>query len=173
MHEDTTPAQHLLGVSAGAFEVDDQATLATLCLDFARQAQRSLDIVSRDLDAPLYDNEAFATAVKHIALNHRNARIRLFILEPRPLVSRHHRLLDLAERLPGFIDIRTPSPQYKHFNEALLIADNLGYVSRQFSDRYAAEVDFCNRRRATALTERLDEMWERGLPDANFRRLHL
>ncbi len=173
MHDDATPAQHLLGVSAGAFEISERAILAALCLAMVSQTRRSLDMVSRHLDPPLYDNEAFAAAVKHIALNHRSARIRLFILDPRPLVNRHHRLLDLAERLPGFIEIRTPSPPYKNFNEALLIADKLGYVRRQFSDRFEAEADFCDRRRATALAERLDEMWERGLPDPNFRRLHL
>jgi len=173
MHNESTPAQHLLGVSEGTFEVNERAVLAALCLDMVSQTRRALDIVSRHLDPPLYDNEAFAAAVKQIALNHRSARIRLFILDPRPLVSRHHRLLELAERLPGFIEIRSPSAHYKSFNEAWLIADNVGYVSRQFSDRFEAEADFCDRRRAMALNERLDEMWERGLPDPNFRRLHL
>ncbi len=79
----------------------------------------------------------------------------------------------LATRLPTFIEIRTPSPQYRSFNEAWLIADNIGYVRRQFADRHEAEVDFSSRRRASALTERLDEMWERGQLDPNFRRLHL
>ena len=169
MHDDAIPAQHLLGVSAGPFELSGQAALAALCLDFARQTRRSLDIVSRHLDPPLYDNEAFAAAVKQLALSHRSARIRLFILDPQPLVSRHHRLLDVAERLPGFVEIRTPSPPYK----ALLIADNIGYLRRPFSDRFEAEADYCGRRRAMALCERLDEMWERGLSDPNFRRLHL
>ena len=173
MHDDAIPAQHLLGVSAGPFELSGQVALAALCLDFVSQTRRSLDIVSRHLDPPLYDNEAFAAAVKQLALSHRSARIRLFILDPQPLVSRHHRLIDVAERLPGFVEIRTPAPQYKNFNEALLIADNIGYVSRPFSDRFEAEADYCGRRRAMALGERLDEMWERGLPDPNFRRLHL
>ena len=173
MYDATTPAQHLLGVSEGRFDVSERTSLAALCLDMVEQTRRSLDIVSRHLDPPLFDNEAFAAAVKQIALNHRSAQIRLFILDSRPLVSRHHRLLELAERLPGFIEIRTPSQHYKSFNEALLIADNVGYVHRQFSDRFEAEADFCDRRRAMALGERLDEMWERGLPDPNFRRLHL
>jgi hypothetical protein len=173
MQDESTPAQHLLGVSEGAFEVSERITLAALCLEMVSQTRRSLDIVSRHLDPSLYDNETFAAAVKQIALNHRSARIRLFVLDPRPLVNRHHRLLELAERLPGFIEIRTPSPHYKSFNEALLIADNVGYVRRQFSDRFEAEVDFSDRRQAMALSERLDEMWERGLADPNFRRLHL
>ena len=174
MNDDATPpVSHLLGVSAGPFEVSTRDALAQVCLAMANQARRSLDIVSRHLDAPLYDNEAFATALKQLAFSHRSARVRLFILDPRPLVGQHHRLIELASRLPTFIDIRTPAPQHRSFNEALLIADNLGYVRRQFADHFEAEVDFSSRRRAAALTERLNDMWERGQLDPNFRRLHL
>lgn len=171
--EAAPPAQHLLGVSAGTFEVKSREELAQACLALATQARRTLDIVSRHLDPLLYDTEAFAAAVKQLALKNRSARIRLFILEPRPLLGQGHRLIELATRLSTFIEIRTPSPQHRSFNEALLIADNLGYVRRQFADRYEAEVDFCSRRRASALSENLNEMWERGQLDANFRRLHL
>ena len=166
-------AQHLLGVSEAPFEVTTRDALAQACLALTSQARRSLDIISRHLDPPLYDNDAFVAAVKQLALSHPNARIRLFILDPRPLIGQGHRLIELATRLTTLIEIRTPSLQHRSFNEASLIADKLGYVRRQFSDRYEAEVDFCNRRRAAALTERLDEMWERGQRDANFRRLHL
>ena len=174
MSDEAAPlAQLLLGVSEAPFEVKTREALAATCLAMAGQARRTLDIVSRHLDGPVYDNEAFASAIKQLALSHRSARIRLFILDPRPLVGQTHRLVDLATRLPTFIEIRTPSPQYRSFNEAWLIADNIGYVRRQFADRHEAEVDFSSRRRASALTERLDEMWERGQLDPNFRRLHL
>ncbi len=171
--EGVAPAQHLLGVSEALFEVNTRAALAQVSLALATQARRTLDIVSRHLDAPLYDNEAFAVAVKHLALSHRSARIRLLILDPQPLLGQGHRLIELATRLTSFIEIRTPSPQHCSFNEALLIADNQGYVRRQFADRYEAEVDFCSRQRAAALTERFEQMWQRGQLDANFRRLHL
>ena len=167
------PATHLLGVSAAPFEVATREALADVCLTMASQARRSLDIVSRHLDAALYDTDAFAAAVKQLSLNHRSARVRLFILDPRPLVGQGHRLIELATRLTSFIEIRTPAPQHKSFNEALLIADNVGYVRRQFSDRFEAEVDFASRRSATALTERFEQLWQRGQLDANFRRLHL
>lgn len=170
---DTAPAQPLLGVTAGAFEVHEREALKSTCLALASQARRSLDIVSRHLDPPLYDNEDFVEAVKRIALGHRAARIRLLIMDSRPLVAQGHRLLELALRLTTFIEVRTPARQHQDFNEALLVADNTGYVRRQFADRYDAEVDFAGRRRATALTDKLDEMWERGQRDANFRRLHL
>ncbi|MCC6708098.1 MAG: hypothetical protein IT492_11090 [Gammaproteobacteria bacterium] len=174
MRDDAAPAaMHMLGVSAATFEVTTREALAEVSLAMASQTRRRLDIVSRHLDAALYDNEAFVAAVKQITLNHHSARVRLFILDPRPLLGQGHRLIELATRLTSFIEIRTPAPQHKSFNEALLIADNLGYVRRQFSDRFEAEVDFASRRGATALTERFEQLWQRGQLDANFRRLHL
>lgn len=170
---DAAPLEPLLGVTAGASEQDGRDALRATCLALASQARRTLDIVSRHLDPALYDNEPFAEAVKRLALGHRAARVRLFILDPRPLVGQGHRLIELAQRLSSFIDIRIPARQHREFNEAWLSADHTGYAHRQFSDRYAAEVDFNGRRRAAALAERLDEMWERGQRDANLRRLHL
>lgn len=166
-------ATHVLGVSAAPFEVTTREALAEVCLAMVSQARRTLDIVSRHLDPALYDNEAFVTAVKQITLNHRSARVRLLILDPRPLIGQGHRLIELASRLTTFIEIRTPAAQHKGFNEAWLLADNQGYVRRQFSDRYEAEVDFASRRGATALTERFEQLWQRGQLDSNFRRLHL
>ena len=58
--EAAPPALHVLGVSEAPFEVSTRETLAEVCLSMASQARRTLDIVSRHLDAPLYDNDAFA-----------------------------------------------------------------------------------------------------------------
>ena len=163
----------ILGATGGVVTLEDSAAVAAVSLQLARQARRSLDIVSRHLDPPLYDTDEFYTAVKDLARSHRLARVRILVMEPRPVVSRGHRLVELAERLSSAISLRTPAPEHKQFNEAFLIADNVGYVHRQFSDRFEAEADFAGPRVANALGERLNEMWERGLPDPNFRRLHL
>ena len=163
----------ILGTSEELLTVDRAEDVAAIVLALARQARRHLDIVSRHLDPQLYDNEDFADAVKELARSHRLARVRLFVIDPRPLVSRGHRLVELAERLSSTVSIRVPAPEHRQFNEAFLVADNVGYLHRQFSDRYEAEADFGGRRRAGALLDRLNEMWERGEPDPNFRRLHI
>lgn len=163
----------ILGASAGVLTLDTRDAVAAVSLQLVRQARRTLAIVSRHLDPLLYDNDEFYTAVKDLARSHRLACVRIFIIDPRPLVSGGHRLLGLAERLSSTVSIRTPAPEHKQFNEAFLLADNVGYVHRQFSDRYEAEADFAGPRRAHALADRLTELWERGLPDPNFRRLQL
>jgi len=172
MSDDALSAARL-GVDDARLDVDDSATVARISLALASQCQRYLDIASRHLDPVLYDDDAFVEAVKQLALSHRYARIRLFIADSRPLVGRGHRLLQLAVRLPTFISVRGPAPQHRDFNEAMLLADRTGYVHRRFSDRFEAAANFNDRRTSAALGERFDELWDRGVPDPEFRRLHI
>lgn len=170
---DDAGSPYRLGVDDARLDIADREALAATSRALAEQCQRYLDIASRHLDPLLYDDDDFVAAVKRLALSHRYARIRLFIVDSRPLVGRGHRLVDLAMRLPTFIAVRGPAPQHRDFNEAMLVADRTGYVHRRFADRFAANASFNDRRTGAALTERFDELWERGLPDPNFRRLHL
>jgi len=168
-----TPAAPVLGVSADQVDIADGRQLAELSLALTLQCTRYLDIVSRHLDPAVYDNDAFLEAVKRVALGNRYARIRLLITDSRPLVTRGHRLLNLAMRLPSFIAVRGPAAQHRDFNEAFLLADNVGYVHRRFADRFDGTANFCDRRLCAALGERFEELWERGTSDPNFKRLHL
>lgn len=166
-------ASGLLGQTAGTLDIAERERLAAMSLALATQAQRSVDIVSRHLDPALYDTEPFAGALRRLALGSRHARIRLLVLDARPLVAQNHRLVELAIRLPSFVSIRVPAAQHRQFNEALLVADKMGYVHRVFSDRYEAEASFADRRVATRLSDRFEELWTRALPEPNFRKLHL
>jgi hypothetical protein len=166
-------AARVLGVSDEVVDIDERATLAALSLAMASQCSRQLDIVSRHLDPPIYDDDDFVAAVKGLALGSRRARIRLLVTDTRPLLARGHRLLDLAARLSSFIALRVPAPVHKDFNEAILLADNQGYIHRRHADRFEGNANFSDRRTCAALSERFEEMWERGAPDPNFRRLHI
>ena len=171
--ETGTPQPGVLGQSTGTLEIAERETLVAVSLALAEQAVRTLDIVSRHLDPPLYDTEAFVAAVRRLVLDNRHARVRLLLLDSRPLVTQNHRLIELALKLSDFVAIRIPAAQHKQFNEALLIADGMGYVQRTFSDRYEAVASLADRRAATHLADRYEELWTRALPDPNFRKLLL
>ncbi len=173
MSESTPSGAGVLGKSANLLEVESRDELAALSLEMVSQCRRHLDIVSRHLDPAIYDNDAFAEALKQLVLGSRRARVRLFIVDSRPLVHAGHRVIDVANRLSSFIELRAPAPQHKDFNEAFLVADKQGYIHRQFSDRFEGQADFADRRRAAGLSDAFDDMWERGTPDARFRRLHI
>ncbi|MFT4580377.1 MAG: hypothetical protein ACI915_004825 [Gammaproteobacteria bacterium] len=154
-----------------AFETSD--ALRALSLDIVTNCQRTLDITSRHLDPMLFDNQAFVDAVKQLVLNSRLAKVRILVVDIQPVVSRGHRLIELASRLSSFITIRKPGNDYKHFNEAMLIADTLAYTHRRFADRYDGLGSHSDIRRATDLTGRFEEIWQRAELDENFRRLHI
>jgi len=108
-----------------ALESSEQ--IRELALAMVRSARRSIAISGRQLGPRLYDNSEFAEAVKRLALSSRHARVRLLALEARELVSRGHRLIDLAQQLSSFISIRVPSQQHAGFNEAMLVVDERLY----------------------------------------------
>lgn len=167
------PGTLVLGETDLAFQVDRAEDLRAVMLALAQQGRRTLDIVSRHLDPALLDREDFADAVKAVALGSKYAEIRVLVLDPGPVVSRGHRLIQLAQRLSSFIQVRIPSPEHKEFNEAWLVVDKQGYAHRRFSDRFEATVNFNDPRLASQLGNRFDELWQRATPDPNLRRLHL
>lgn len=173
MSELTPGVSPVLGEDAGELEVVERDQVADLSLAMANQASRYIDIVSRHLDPLLYDNDEFAEAIKQLALRSRRARIRLLIIDARPLITTGHRLIDLASKLPSFIEIRAPARHHRGFNEAFLLADNIGYIHRQFSDRFEASIDFADRSVSANLRDRFSTMWERATPEVRFRRLHI
>ena len=154
-------------------EFDTSEELREIALKMVQNCVRSLDIVSRHLDPAIYDHEQFVDAVKQIALNSQHARVRILVTDIGPVVSRGHRLLELNSRLSTYISIRKPGRDHKNFNEAILVADNRGYIHRRFADRYEGRASYDDQRTARDLTVRFEEIWERADTDPNFRRLHL
>ena len=167
------PGTLVLGETDLEFRVERAEDLRAMILALAQQGRRTLDLVTRHLDPPLLDREDFVDAVKAIALGSKYAEIRILLLDPGPVVSRGHRLIQLAQRLSSFVQLRVPSPEHKEFNEAWLVVDKRAYAHRRFSDRFEATVNFNDPRLASQLGNRFDEIWQRATPDPNLRRLHL
>ena len=154
-----------------AFNTSD--ALRPLSLEIVTNCRRTLDITSRHLDPLIFDNQAFADALKQLVLNNRLAKVRILVMDIGPVVSRGHRLIELASRLSSFITIRRPGKDYKNFNEAILIADTTAYTRRRFANRYDGVGSHSDIRRAADLTGRFEEIWQRAELDPNFRRLHI
>jgi len=139
----------------------------------AAQTRYSLDIVSRDLDHKIYDNEEFKNAIKDIATGNAKAKIRILIQDSDKSVKQGHRLVELARRLTSFIDIRIQGKRFKEFNEAWLIADAKAWIRRPFADKYMADVDFSAARQLRDIIKTFDSMWNEASHDPNLRRLSL
>ena len=160
MTDETT--DYILGRSSEKIRVDSSSQLAELSLAMTKQSQRLLDICSRHLDPLVYDNESFRDAVKDLALRSSYSQIRIIVLDPESLVSRGHRLIQLAQQLSSFVQIRRPGPDHRDFNEAMLIADETGFIHRLMSDRYEGAASFNATPEAREFKKTFDAIWDRG-----------
>ena len=139
----------------------------------ANQCQRSLNIISRALDPVVFGTEAFADAVKYLALRHRRAKIQIIVFETDIIVKRGHRLLELSGKLSSFIGLRKAHYSFNAYNECLMIADTTGYIHRQNGSRYEGTSNFSDRRQTSSLLKQFENMWELATPDPDLRKMIL
>lgn len=163
----------VLGETADLVEVGRGAQVRAAAASMARQARRTLDIVTRDLDAPVYDDVDFLEAAKRLALRSGRTRVRILLQHVASPVARDHRLLALARRLSSSMQMRVPRPPYANYNSAFLVADGVGTIFRALADRYEAQVCFRNPREAAELTRLFDEMWSLAKVDLNLHTLKI
>ncbi len=167
------PARLGRGGTPEPLEVETSLELRRVSVDMARQARRSLRIVSLHLDPPVYDTLEFLDAVKQFVLGHRRARVHLLVKDPAPIVRDGHRLHQLARRLSTFIEMRVSAPEHDDHHAAFMVVDGAGAIWRPFADRFEAEATFADVKLARDLTDTFDKMWCVARPHPDFRDMML
>ncbi len=153
--------------------VDSAIQIRDASVALVAQCRHSVEIVSRHLDPAVYDSTEFLSALRRFVLDSRRARVHILIMESKPVVASGHRLVDLAQQLSSYIEIRKPDKKHAGYNCAFLLADRVGSIHRQLADRFDGVVNFGDRRTATELAETFDEMWTHAEPDPDLRRLRI
>ena len=87
---------YTLGKTEENLAVDTSEQLALASLTMVKHTDRTLDIISRQLDPLIYDTAEFAETVKQLVLNNKRAKVRILAHEPAIIVRRGHRLVELA-----------------------------------------------------------------------------
>lgn len=162
-----------IGAAHEPVEVDTSDAVREASLALVRQARREVMIMSRHLDAVLFDNTETTTALREFVLQSRRTRLRILVKDPAPAVRAGHRLIDLCQRLSSFAEIRVPAPEFGNYNAAFLVADGRGVVHRGLADRYEATVAFSEPGLAGECVRQFDEMWETARSDPSLRRTYL
>ncbi len=162
-----------LGISELEIDLDTRAETQHATDLMASQVQSALEIFSRDLDPVLFAREPFLEALNALCHRNRKARVRILVQEPVDAVRRSARMIELARRLSSSIEIRQPHQDYRHYNEAFLVADGCGLIHRKFADRYEGIANFYAPIEAQRKLDFFTEVWERSQVHPEFRRLHL
>jgi hypothetical protein len=167
-------ADYRLGESTDEpLKVETRQDNAAAALELVKQSTQKLAIISQELDPNIYDQTEFLDALRKLAINNRYVEVRIIVFEPELIVRRGHKLLDLAGKISSFIEMRKVLEKYKSFNESVLIADEVGYLYRESTERYRGKVNFNSRRESKHLLDVFNNMWETATPDQNLRRMHI
>lgn len=137
------------------------------------QGRQRVDIVSRDLDRRLFDQNEVIEGLRQLALGNRRCRVRLLVIDTGALVRREHRLMSLVKRLPSYFEVRGPGQDHKSFNAAFVVVDRTGCIYRPQGNLYVGEARFNDPVRSDELTRRFDKLWEAGTPDVSLRQMRI
>lgn len=167
------PHKATLGETDEIFHLHRVDTYGQLVLHMVKQAHRSIDLLTPDLEPQVFDQGPLITALKQLALKSRIARIRILLQDNSLVRTQGHRLTELAQRLTSTIEIRKPDKEFAQYPESFLLVDDCGYLHRGLADRYEATACFNNRLQVAQLENVFVEAWEAGEPDIELARLHL
>ncbi len=164
---------YTLGESEENIELTTADENRDVALELVRQAEREVYIVSYDLDAPVFSNEAFVEALSSFVRNKRRAHAQILLQQPNKVVKLGHRLIPLAQRLSSSIHIHRPGPEHRDYFETFMVVDGIGYFKRQLADRYEGLASFKAPIVARDLRDLFLAMWERSTPEPQVRRLQI
>lgn len=162
-----------LGHSNLEFELETRADVARVVRVLTGQAQHTLLLHTRDLEAPVYDHQEVIDALAGLASRNRQARIWILVQNGRSAIQHGHRLIELARRLNTFIQFRRPGPDDRGFPATFLLADDSGYIYRSNASRFEGTANLHDPGKLTGWRKYFMEVWERGEPDPELKRLHL
>lgn len=141
----------------------------TLC----ESAARYIRILSPRLDHAVFDNEAIATALRVLARDTRQTQVRILVSDPRPLLSRGHRLVELARRTPSSVLLRKLTEHPDWDGETIIIKDLDGVLYKHGESDSDAFYEPASRANAQRYLELFDALWRLSEEDPDLRSLKI
>ena len=129
-------------------------------LEMATHARHSVDILSTDLDFPLYNNAPFQQALSALARRGRNSQVRILVKATKPLVEKGHGVAQLVKRLPSKLEIRKLHLEPQNNAMAYLVVDRELLLYKNDDEAYQGFANYSARPEARRLLEEFTYLWE-------------
>jgi len=166
-------SKQVLGKTRGYIDLKGLEDNKQTAIHMASQGQRSLKLFTPNLDPRIFDNEEFIDAVKKVALHNPRSYVNILILDPSEVVSRGHRIVELARRISSHVFIHRADEEDHDHVDTFMIIDDVGIIRRAHNDRFEGLAEFNNPAEARLLLKTFNDAWERSQPEPELRRLHL
>jgi hypothetical protein len=160
----------------GPRAVQDREQLAAIRLQLLIATRYKLAIHLPALPADLLSSPAELAELRRIATAGRNSEVRIVLGDASAALRTGHRLIDLAQRLPSAIQIRTPATEDDSgpINTALwLLNDTYGYVFLPDASRLDGRAALEDGPGQAPLLLDFEQVWERAEPATQLQPLGL
>jgi len=144
-----------------------------LTVQLAANAVRHTYIMSPRLDFRVFDNQDLVAALAALVKRSRRTQVRILIADPRPLVSRGHRLLGLARRLPSSIQMRTLAEHPQWAGETVVLRDRDGVLFKPADADHEAFYHAASPGLVRQYLEQFTELWNCSSDNIELRSLRV
>ncbi len=146
---------------------------AELSLKIAGNARRSLRIYSPKLDHEIFDNDEWSAAISGLIRRGREAKVKILICNANAIVSRGHRLLNIARRLSSSVTIQRLDQHPEVTDECYVLRDLDGIVYKPDEPGRPGFYEPDSRASCLHFIEKFDLLWEQSVADPELRQLSL
>jgi hypothetical protein len=136
-------------------------------------ANRTLSILTHDLEPEIYDHDDFLETLKKFILARTFARVRVVILEPARVVLSASRFVAMGRRLNSYIEFRRVTPDLSGHPEAFFIADEHALVYRARAETWEGISDTYEPAVARMYLSKFETIWNACEIEPEIRRLQI
>ncbi len=153
--------------------LDGKTSVEEAVLTLVQQTKKSLVLYSPELTPSLFGGSQFYAEVKRITLSGPRASVRFLVHNPRSSLAGCAQLVSLVQRMSSVCGVRNPLGEDLEYHSAFLVGDSKHLLFQQIASIYQGHLSLNSARSCVEPVSYFDEVWERALPDSNFRALSI
>lgn len=160
----------------GPRAISGPEAMATIRHQLLAAARYKLAIHLPALPTDVFNNPAELAEFRRIAIAGRGAEIRIVLGDPAAALRAGHRLIDLAQRMPSVLRIRTPVDEDVSTETEIsswLLNDTGGYLFLPDADRSEGRAALKDGPGQAPLLLQFEQIWQRAMPATQIQALGL
>lgn len=159
--------------SSALFLLEGLSDFQEHALTLATQANRSIAILSRDLDTPVYGSQEFVDAISILARSSRNTQIQILVKNTKPLVESGHKLARLSQRLSSKITLRKLTVEPDDKDMGFMLSDTAAVLYKNDDAVYKGFANIDAAVEVKRLRDVFEYIWQYGEPEPELQLLKI
>lgn len=137
------------------------------------KSRRRIEILSQELDAPVFGQQDFIETLSEFARSSRYAQIQVLIRNTKPAKEIGHPLIRLSQRLSTKIEVRKLTIEPENNEREFMCCDTDGLLYKNDFSAYKGFANYHAPSEVKQMREQFIYLWQYGEAEPDFQRLQL